>query len=244
MKILKERSQNIYVWRNIHLNKGRIIIFLILFILALMLFIMNRVPYASIGLVMILLSYVLGIYAYRRYITWKSGSEGETLVINTLRELDDSYRMINGIVIPPNRGDTDHIIIGKNGIFVIEAKNYSGEIYCDSDVWSRYKIGRAGRAYELEIGSPSNQVKRNSKVLKDFILEHQNEIFYNNAPHIWVHGIVVFTDKNAVLKLKNPTVPVVRLDDLCNFIKEQKSEFQLSEKEIGNMCDVILKYST
>ena len=95
----------------------------------------------------------------------------------------------------------------------------------------------------MEIGSPSNQVKRNSKVLKDFILEHQHEIFVNTAPHIWVHGIVVFTDKNAVLKLKNLTVPVLELDDIRHFIEREKSEFQLNEREIENMCNVILKYS-
>ena len=111
MKILRERAQNIYIWRNMHLNKSRIIIFLTLFILALMLFVMNTFPYASVGLVMIPLSYVLGIYAYRKYLTWESGSEGEDTVIKALKELDDSYRMINGVVIPPNKGDTDHIII-------------------------------------------------------------------------------------------------------------------------------------
>lgn len=239
MQVFRKKSD--YIWRNIHLKKSQILLFLTLLILAFMLFIINRFPYASVGLLLIPLAYILGIYTYQKYMLWNSGTIGERRIDEELEKLDDSYHMISRIVIPPNRGDTDYIILGHNGIFAIESKHYGGEISCDGDVWNRYKIGRGGGRYKLKIGSPSNQVKRNAKVLKDIILEHKNEIFKDN-PHIWVQGVVVFTNKNANLNLKNPTVDVLRVGELFDFIKNKEAT-RLSAECIKGIKHVILKYS-
>lgn len=240
MQVFRKRSN--YIWRNIHLKKSQILLFITIFFLSFMLFIMNKFPYASVGLILIPLAYILGIYTYQKYILWDSGATGENSIEKELKRLDDKYYMINGAVIPPNRGDTDYIILGTNGIFVIESKNYGGEISCDGDVWGRYKIGKRGSRYELYIGSPSNQVKRNAKVLKDFMLEHRNKIFNENIPHLWINGIVVFTNKNANLDIKNPTVEILKIDELYDFIKN-KRDVKFSIKEIENIKNLILKYS-
>ena len=91
MKILGERA-DYYVWRNIQLNKSRTLIFITLFILALMLFIMGQVPSATLGVVLIPIAYFLGIYSYQKYTLWKSGSLGEDAVVKELSKLSDFYR--------------------------------------------------------------------------------------------------------------------------------------------------------
>jgi len=243
MKILRKEAK--YVWRNVQLNKSRVIIFLILLLLGFLLFIINVFPYASIGTILILLSYFLGIYTYQKYLTWKSGEISNDIVIEKLSKLPDSYVLISGVVVPPNRGDTDHIILGPNGIFVIEAKHYGGEIKCDGDDWERYKIGAKGKRYELWIGSPSNQVKRNAKVLKDFILKHKKEIFEERkrTPHIWVESILIFTNERVNLNVNNPTVQILDIEEICDFILSQNFNYSLSEKEIEKISDLILKNS-
>lgn len=242
MHVLK-RGVDLYIWRNIHLIKGRLFLFLMLFILSVMLFVMNQFPYATVGIILIPLAYILGIYTYRKYLLWGSGVLGEDMVTKELEKLDDSYYLINGVVVPPNRGDTDHIVIGPNGIFVIESKNYGGDIECDGDSWVRYKIGKRGGRYELWIGSPSNQVKRNAKVLKDFILEHGNEIFDREIPHIWVHGILVFTNENVSVSIKNQTVDILRIEELSDYIENKTPELELREEEVRKIGRVIMKYS-
>lgn len=244
MRVLK-KSCSIYVWRNIQLNKSRIILFTSLFILALMLFTLNQYPYASVGLVMLPLAYMLGAYSYSKYSTWSSGLDGENQLLAELDGLGDEYYLISGVVIPPNRGDTDYIVLGPNGLFVIESKSISGEISCRRDDWSRRKIGRGGKPYELVIGSPSNQVKRNAKVLKDFILEHQDEIFLErNAPHIWIHSAVVFTRDDTKLYLEEPTVDVLRPNEMVDYIVNQESESTFTDKELENMGEYIVRHST
>jgi hypothetical protein len=243
MRILKGGSQTLYVWRNIQLVRGRIILFLVLLILAFLLFALNVFPYASLGLILVPIAYVLGAYSYSSYLTWLGGSAGEEMVTKTLTGLPDSYVLLNGVVIPPNRGDTDHILIGPNGFFVIESKNYSGRISCNGDVWSKSKLIK-GVSQSLQIGSPSNQVKRNAKVLKDYVLALQERIFGGTAPHIWVCGILVFTNSDAELELNNPTVDVVDLDDLCEHILTTRTESPLSSSQVDAAAKAILDART
>ena len=240
MRVIKGGSRTMYVWRNIQLIRGRIVLFLALLASAVVLLALNVFPYASIGLIIIPLSYVLGVYSYSSYLAWQGGSAGEKAVSEALLGLPDDYALLNGVVVPPNRGDTDHIVVGPNGFFVIESKNYGGRISCDADAWRKTKVVR-GIAQNLEIGSPSNQVKRNAKVLKDFILSNQEEVFGGRAPHIWVTGVLVFTNPEAELELVDPTVDVVELDDLCAHISSVKTESPLSTENVESAAKLILR---
>jgi hypothetical protein len=242
VRILRRKTQSIYMWRNIQLVRTRVLLFASLLLLAFLLFILNIFPYASLGLIMLPLAYVLGVYSYRSYLTWLGGLEGEEMVSNALKELDDSYILLNGLVVPPNRGDTDNIIVGPNGFFVVESKNYGGRISCNGDEWKKVRVW-GDKVYNLEIGSPSNQVKRNAKVLKDFILAHQREIFAGVAPHVWIHGVLVFTNPDAEVELQNPTIAVVELDELCDHIRSTKSEYSLSAAVIDSTGQVLQKYA-
>ncbi|MFC2162401.1 nuclease-related domain-containing protein [Candidatus Altiarchaeota archaeon] len=244
VRILKRRDPPLYVWRNMHLNKSRAILFFTLLVLAFLLFVMDRFPFASMGLILIPISYFLGVYAYKNYLLWMGGMEGEWLVNRVLEGLDDSFILLNNIVVPPNRGDTDHIVFGPSGIFVIESKHYGGVIECEGDEWSRYKVGRAGGVYGLSIGSPSNQAKRNAKVLKDLLLSHQYEAFPKGAPHLWVNAILVFTNSNVKLNLRDERVPVVSADDLVGYISSFDSERRFTASEVDLMGDLVLKHST
>lgn len=241
MKLLKERSEAIYVWKHIHLNRSRVLIFFTLLVLAFMLFIINIYPFAQMGLLLIPLSYGLGVYTYRKLIAWTIGAEGERRVISELACLNDNYFVLNNVVLPPNWGDTDHIVLGPNGLFAIETKTSGDIIECDGDTWRRYKVSGKGYAYPVSIGNPSNQAKRNAKSLKDLILKHEFDVFKGGAPHIWVHAIVCFTNEDVELKLKNQSVEVLRLPSVCKFIKSQKPRRRYSGSELELMSAVILR---
>lgn len=224
-----------------HLNLSRVIIFLILFVFCIILFAMGKYLFASIGLILIPMAYILGIFAYKKYTIWFKGNEGERIVRRALEPLNNNYYLINGIVIQGNRGDIDHIVIGPNGIFVLETKNYSGEISCIGDKWKRQKVGRGGTPYDIKIGSPSNQVKRNAKMLKDLLINHKKKIFKRYSPHLWVHAIVVFTNPSCELKIRNRTVEVLKLNEVYEFIKDTRSEDIFLDEELERMSAVILE---
>ena len=241
MRTVKPRRASTYVWKLMHLNRSRMVIFLTLFVLAVMLFIINVRPYASLGLVMLPVSYLLGLYAYRNYILWSSGREGELTVLDELNKLGDEYVVIRNAVIPPNRGDTDYIVVGPNGVFIVETKNTGGIVQCDGDVWTRHKVGRRGKPYRLEIGNPSRQAKRSAKSLKDFILSRRSDVFKGETPHLWVCSILVFTNRDVRLNLRKPTVEVVEVGKLNEFILRQKS-MRLSKASVDGIAHALARY--
>ena len=81
-------------------------------------------------------------------------------------------------------------------------------------------------------------------MLKDFLLEHKDEIFKRETPHLWVEGILVFTNPNASLDLKNPTIHILEMEDLPEFIESSESETEYSPKEVDAMGRVLLKYAS
>lgn len=82
----------------------------------------------------IVLFILLGVFKVSRrffYTPEQIGKEGEAIVHNILAQLSDEYLTLDNIMLKTNRGTTqiDHIVVSKYGVFVIETKNYRGDIY-------------------------------------------------------------------------------------------------------------------
>ena len=78
----------------------------------------------------------------------------------------------------------DHLMINKNGVFVIETKNYRGRIYGDENSQTWTQVLNYGKS-KHKLYSPIKQNKSHifylSKLLKDFDVEyHSIVVFYNN----------------------------------------------------------------
>ena len=66
----------------------------------------------------------------------KRGEEGENKVASVLDSDTSFHRLINNLVLMGQNAvshQIDHILIRENGIFVIETKNYYGEITGEED---------------------------------------------------------------------------------------------------------------
>jgi len=159
--------------------------------------------------------------------------QGEILVVQALQDLDDNYFLINDIKLHDSYGNIDHIVLGPNGIFVIETKNYAGRIICAGDEWIRQYEDR-----DYDLGSPSKQVKRNAIKIKQ-IIESSN--IFKDRLKVWIEGIVVFTNPDVELQLANTTVAILQVDELSDNIKNNKSKIKFSSKEIELIGEEIIK---
>ncbi len=58
---------------------------------------------------------------------WRAGAVGESIVGRLLAELDDrGVRAVHDRRVPGSLGNIDHIAVTPRGVYVIDAKNYSG----------------------------------------------------------------------------------------------------------------------
>ncbi len=118
---------------------------------------------------------------FKQWGNWSAGKEGEVAVTEALRFLPNEYVLLNDLMLPNGRGNVDHLVIGPNGIFVIETKNYSGYVKCWGDQWY---VNRR------EIGSLSKQAKRNAMAIRNTL----DMVFKDHSTRIpFVNALLVFT---------------------------------------------------
>ena len=200
--------------------------------------------YGSIFAVLIALGFLA------RNSSWKKGISGEKEVTIALQELDDSYYLLNDVVLYPKHGNIDHIVFGPNGIFVIETKNYKGEVGCKEDEWylltyppKKRGGGRRKRPVKKPVRSISKQAKRSATTLKNFLEKHIEESEFN-IHSIDVTSVIVFVNPEIELKLQKQTVKVLQLSELSNFIRSAGTSCRFSDQELKRFGNIILKHST
>jgi hypothetical protein len=168
-------------------------------------------------------------YYQHKYNVYKGGRQGEKTVIKTLTSrLTDDYYLLNGVYLTSGGGDIDHIVLGPTGVYVLETKNWSGKIICNGNQWQR-----PGKKVK---NSPSLQVKSNTQKVKKIIESSP----ISQRHDIWIEGLIVFTNKHANLSISNPTVTVLRIQQLPDYIKNQKNN-RLTKEQIQQIIKQIQK---
>lgn len=150
---------------------------------------------------------------------WRSGLKGQNLVEQYLSPLDDKYYLINNLSLPFKNCDIDHLLIGPNGLFLIETKHYKGEISCIGDSWRYQKVGKNGGIYRGYINNPSRQLKRNVWELKTFLDKKSKKLFDDTQFPYWIQGMVVFTNEDAQINIKDETVMILMVSNLLSYIQ-------------------------
>jgi len=183
------------------------------------------------GLIFLLAPLVAFYFYLRKYHIYSGGWEGEKQVARLLTStLSDDYFLLNDLYLRDSGGDIDHIVLGPNGVFVLETKNWSGSISCNGDEWQR--TGKRNFS-----SSPSRQVKRNTAKIKQII---------DNSPNlrslgISVESIVVFTNNHATLHVNNPAVPILKLPQLPKHITLYRSPRSYSREQLEVIGKEIVK---
>lgn len=123
-----------------------------------------------------------------------AGNFGEAICKSEIKQIlrsDDV--LINNICLNINGKETeiDNLIINKNGIFIIEVKNYNGTLYGDIDdfEWEKIKVSPGGNVFTKEVKNPIKQMKRQTYLLSQYLKE--------NGIRIWISHFAYFINDNS-----------------------------------------------
>lgn len=121
------------------------------------------------------------------------GIEGENLANRCIACLPESYTAFRNMNVSYQGkiSETDTIVVGPTGIFVVEIKNLKGSIYGDANTmrWVQRKIGRAGTPYSKVFYNPIKQVNTHVYRVANRLRE--------NGVHVYVNAVVFFSNVNA-----------------------------------------------
>lgn len=148
---------------------------------------------------------------YDEWEHWCLGMRGELAVTRELKPLPDDYVLLNDLFLPNGRGNIDHFLLGPNGLFVIETKNYSGNVKCDGDNW--FFDGQKTK-------SLSWQAKRNALAVRKSLAM----VFSAHSTRLpFVEAVLVFVKHKDRLDLHEPTLHVLKAEDLARFVLDYPS---------------------
>jgi len=143
-----------------------------------------------------------------------AGLRGEVEVTGVLKEtLDDETYILNDVLIRHgwHSAQIDHLVVGPNGIFVIETKNWRGTITGDENEPKWRQVKNSAKE-PVHVSNPIRQNERHVQILQKWLGDkgvHPGEI----------HSVIVMTSPRSSWTIQNRTVPILRPDEIGDYIK-------------------------
>ncbi len=157
------------------------------------------------GISLILLAALFFIKRERvQMLILKHGIEGEVATTAVLRRLPRHYYVCPDVTISGDghSAQMDHVVVGPNGVFVVETKNHKGVIYGDDEDHAllQKKKTESGSRYAKRFYSPVKQVTTHARVLTRVLVQCGYDIE--------VQGIVYFSHPRTKVKVYSEEIPV------------------------------------
>lgn len=128
----------------------------------------------------------------------RSGVKGEEETLRMMKSLPDSYSVFPNVHVRGEEGsrELDLVVVGPNGVFVVEVKNHNGTIQgnADDQEWIQHKTGKGGGKYSSQMKNPLKQVSG-----QVYALSRNLKAINVNA---WVEGLVFFSNNNVNLNVR------------------------------------------
>ena len=155
----------------------------------------------------------------------QKGKRGEARVHNILALLPpDDYRLLDDVVLVTDRGTTqiDHVVVSRFGLFVIETKNYTGDIYGNDNQKEWTQVIPTNVTYRT--GKTYTYITKNkfyTPVKQSLMHLYELKKNWGDFPDLKYFPIVVFVG-NANLSHVDSNCHVVYKSDLLATIKSYR----------------------
>ena len=174
----------------------------------------------------------------RRYNVLLSGVRGERSLERIAKRYRGEYDIFINCPIQykRSRSEVDMIMLGKNGLIIIEVKNHSGTV-CGSDsddTWTQYKHYKDGKNTEAEMKNPIKQITRQRDILKS--------ILHAKGIDVWIDSIVYFSNPLVRLKLNlksKSSIVCSGEKELEDFIASYSCPKPISDEKVREIRDIL-----
>ena len=160
---------------------------------------------------------------------WSRKPRNDEALDAALARLNDRYALVHYADFPGRR--PDHILVTPNRLLVISTRELMGRVRARGRSWRRPRSVLFGvfRLAGPQLGNPTLENEAQVNTLVAFLREEQ-------LPGT-VEGIVVFTDPRVDLELDDPALPVLRVDELFDFVRFQGESVALGTRERDRLVE-------
>lgn len=174
----------------------------------------------------------------------QAGNMGEQKVRDCLNNMSHSkYHVVNGVVMRYKgvKKEFDHIVIGRNGLFIIEtkafgmsdldeAKDYAELIIDQKDDWQLTKNGRTKK-----LKSPTHQIHEQKRFIENIISGTTAGSMINVRPVLVLSNEKLTYKKKIALDYK-----ILKLNELQDYIEDNKDK--IGYNDVADILTLINRY--
>jgi len=137
---------------------------------------------------------------------WNLFRTRDSELIESLKSLPHEYVVLHNLIVPECRTQLDHVVVGPNGMFVIETTDCAGEVKCEGHDWA--VDGR-------RVASLGRRAATNAAALRKSLVS----MTYDGEKKIpCITPVLVFTNSQARVSVREPAVSALRTEELAAFI--------------------------
>jgi hypothetical protein len=152
---------------------------------------------------------------------WEVGAWGEEWTAKALRKLDrHTWRVLHDL--DSAHGNFDHVVVGPPGVFVIDSKNWNGEVTIDGDTAHLRRIENPDSLYVFE---------RLPKQMRGYAAELSDKLQTDGLRLGWVTPVVAIWARFPEKVTGNSNLTYVHGDSLVAWLCDQQPRLRLDQIE-------------
>ena len=185
-------------------------------------------------------SYYINRFAPRRWPGSKRVARPDEVVESGLKGFDDKYALfLWGL------DDVPYLLVGPSGVRVFLVRSDKGMVRVDGDSFrEQFSLGRLLTFLNREgLGKPMREKEEAELKVRELFQEGESSgVLVMNAADIPIESAAVFINPAMQLELENPSLPVLRVDQLKKYVR-MKGDQQLEAGDVRAVTDFLLSVS-
>jgi hypothetical protein len=179
----------------------------------------TQVTYSFLALLIGFVSSQVGIYYGNR---WGRRPRIDERITAALKGLTKDYTLYHYLT------PVSHLLTGPGGIWVIEPYYQRGKIVYEKGKWKQkgggLLMGYLKMFAQEGLGRPDIEIKADLENLSEYFKKNQVE---NQTP-LEINAIMVFSDDRAELETEGSPIPVMKIDQMKEFIRKTAKQTPLT----------------
>ncbi|MCC6168424.1 MAG: hypothetical protein IT329_14470 [Caldilineaceae bacterium] len=188
-------------------------------------------------------SYFINRFARRRWPGSRIIARPDEMLERSMKGFDDKYAYF-AWSLPAH-----YVLAGPNGILVFAVRSDKGRVTVQGERWREpFTLGRFFTVFAREgVGNPAFELEEQIRKLRALLNRPAGEAAGDGAAgpfaNIPIEPVAVFLNPEMQLTLENPVIPVLRPDQVKDFVRRKAREARLSNATVRELTDYLAQNS-
>lgn len=183
-------------------------------------------------------SYYINRFARRRWPGSKFIERPDEVVERSMKGFDDKYTYFAYSLPAP------YMLVGPSGVTILAARSDKGRVVAQGDRWREpFSIGRIFTVFAREgVGNPVRDLQEQETKVRALLAQadaRQKELFQD----VPFNQAAVFLNQDVRLEVENPSIPVLRADQLKEFMRKRAKDVKVQPSTLRELTDYLVSVS-